>query len=88
MKVLLLLLPLAACATTPETGRGLCNAVPVQSFVGAIGTAQLGRQAMTRAGAKMLRFIPPNSAVTMDYRSDRLNVRLDARNFVTGLDCG
>ena len=87
MKAWVLLLPLVACAT-PQTSRATCDSTRVQSFVGAIGTAQLGRQAMTTARAKTLRFIPPDAMVTMDYRVDRLNIRLDARNFVTAIDCG
>ena len=86
MKALLLLLPLTACATSQNART--CDATRVQSFIGAIGTAQLGRQAMTTARARSLRFIAPGAMVTMDYRADRLNIRLDPRNFVTGIDCG
>ena len=35
-----------------------------------------------------VRVIPPNSAVTMDYRADRLNVDLDAQGNITRIWCG
>ncbi|MFY9240358.1 MAG: I78 family peptidase inhibitor [Roseovarius sp.] len=34
------------------------------------------------------RVIPPNSAVTMDYRPDRLNVDLDEAGQITRFWCG
>lgn len=79
---------LASCETIPTAGAGRCNAARVQSFTGALGTADVGQVLLRRSGAKTLRWIQPGMAVTMDYRGDRLNVRVDGRNFVTGVDCG
>ena len=89
--VALLLLPgllLSACATVGEYGAGRCDAKRVQAFVGALGTKDLGTAALNRSGAKTMRWIGPAAMVTMDYRSDRLNIRVDPRNFVKALDCG
>ena len=89
--VALLLLPgllLSACATVGEYGAGRCDAKRVQTFVGALGTKDLGTAALNRSGAKTMRWIGPGTIVTMDYRSDRLNIRVDPRNFVKALDCG
>jgi hypothetical protein len=69
-------------------GAGRCDAETLRSFVGAIATSEFSRLALKRSGAKTIRWIRPDTAVTMDYRMDRLNVRLDARNFITGIDCG
>jgi len=79
---------LAGCATLPTDGGGRCNAGSLRPFIGAIATSDFRRVALRRSGAKTLRWIQPGTAVTMDYRTDRLNVRLDARNFITGVDCG
>lgn len=79
---------LAACETIPQSGAGRCDAKRVQSFVGVLGTADVGKAIFKRSGAKALRWIPPGTMVTMDYRLDRLNIRTDARNFVTAIDCG
>ena len=35
-----------------------------------------------------LRIIPPNSAVTMDFRADRVNVDTDAKGMITRIWCG
>lgn len=86
-----LLLPLtllAACETIPEAGAGKCDATRVQNFVGALGTADLGTVLLKRSGARTIRWLAPGTAATMDYRMDRLNVQVDGRNFVKGVDCG
>ena len=91
MKKTTLLFPLAlltACETIPEAGAGKCDATRVQNFVGALGTADLGTAVLKRSGARTIRWLAPGTMATMDYRQDRLNVRVDARNFVTGVDCG
>ncbi len=43
---------------------------------------------MELSGAREFRWIPPNSAVTMDYRSTRLNVEYDENTVVTAIRCG
>jgi hypothetical protein len=86
-----LLLPfalLSACETIPAAGAGKCDATGVRNFVGALATADVGAVLIKRSGARTLRWLAPGSMATMDYRQDRLNVRVDGRNFVTGLDCG
>ena len=78
----------ASCASIPEAGAGRCDATRVQNFIGALGTADLGQLLLKRSGARTLRWLAPDTAATRDYRLDRLNVRVDKRNFVTALDCG
>ncbi|MES2290543.1 MAG: I78 family peptidase inhibitor [Pseudomonadota bacterium] len=85
---LLALLALAGCETVPEAGAGRCDTKGIQRFIGALGTKDVGRILLKRSGAKTIRWLAPGTAATMDYRQDRLNVRVDGRNFITGLDCG
>lgn len=85
---LLALATLSACETIPEAGAGKCDAASVQRFVGSLGTREVSRTVLKRSGAKTLRWLAPGTAATMDYRQDRLNVRVDGRNFITALDCG
>ena len=40
------------------------------------------------SGAEVLRWGPPNSAWTMDYRTDRVNVRYDEARQITEITCG
>ena len=68
--------------------RYACNAARVQTMVGQVATQALGTEAVRASGARTLRWITPGSAHTMDYRTDRLNIHLDAQNRVTRLNCG
>jgi hypothetical protein len=72
----------------PAHGGGACNAAGVQDLVGRQRAAALGTQAMRRSGARTLRWIEPDSAYTMDYREDRLDIEVDARGRITRLRCG
>ena len=92
MRLLPLALLLGACAVTqqpPTIGAGaICKADGLGDLVGQPATSELGAQALERAGARTLRWIQPRTAVTMDYRQDRLDVHLDENNVVSKFSCG
>lgn len=96
MIVPLLALASAGCAPVevmdndpPERGTGMtCSDEGLDIYIGKTATSELGAEMMQKAGAGALRWIPKGSVVTMDYRSDRLNVHLDERNRITALKCG
>lgn len=71
-----------------DAERFTCDAAPVQSLIGQTASQGLGAEAVRTSGARTIRWIPPGVAVTMDYRTDRLNIHLDAQNKVTKIDCG
>ena len=93
---------LAACSVpVAETPQGLdaypeygatagktCRAPDPARFVGKVATSAVGTEARDAAGAASVRWIRPDSQVTMDYRTDRLNITLDAQNRIVGLRCG
>jgi hypothetical protein len=87
-------LALAGCAgsyASPEPGRptpGICDAGAVQSYVGQQASGDAGTAILTGSKARALRWGPPNSAWTMDYREDRVNVRYDAGMAITAITCG
>ncbi|WP_033074467.1 I78 family peptidase inhibitor [Sphingopyxis sp. MWB1] len=88
-------LPLAGCAggyaaTDPVTppAPATCNADAVQSFVGQTATADVGAAILKASGARTLRWGPPRSAMTMDYREDRVNVTYDDSNKIEKITCG
>jgi hypothetical protein len=92
---LLCALPLAACAAVPEKETSpatppaaACDAAPAQSQVGAAATTELGAELLRLTGARQLRWGPPGSAMTMDYRPDRLTVSYDAKMAITTIVCG
>lgn len=73
----------------PEPGPGaMCDAAPVQYLIGRSRSDALGAEALRRSGARSLRWIRPGDMVTMDFRTDRLNIDLDEQGRVTGLRCG
>lgn len=70
----------------PVTHR--CNAAPVQQHVGKRATGEMGETILKESDAKTLRWGPPDSAWTMDYREDRVNVRYDRDMKISAITCG
>lgn len=89
-------LALAACmssTTQAETDAdrtlpGVCNADAAQRLVGGMRAPALGEEALRLSGASEIRWIAPGQPVTMDYRTDRLNIEHDANGRVTVIRCG
>jgi hypothetical protein len=65
-----------------------CDAPSVQHAVGKIATAELARTLMKQSGASILRWIPPRTAVTMDYSASRLNIQYDDNYVIETISCG
>ena len=89
----LMLAVLAGCATTSAEPiavmpPGSCNAGLAQVFVGQAATAELGANVQRVSKAARLRWIPPRTAVTMDYSDARVNVHYDDAMKVTSISCG
>ena len=89
-------LPLAACAAaTPPPDenppahdiKGTCQREPSQRFVGQKATGELGRAMVAATGATILRWIPPRTAVTMDFNPSRLTVSYDDDYVITTVSC-
>ena len=84
----------AACTTVPpEPGpaplpTGQCDASRAQGLIGEPASQALAIEAQRLTGGNAVRWIQPGQAVTMDYRPDRINIKLDAQNRVTGITCG
>lgn len=86
---------LAACATTdnggaplPGAGAGACEAGDTERFVGQRATGETGVQLLRITGARQLRWVPPRTAVTMDFRADRLTVSYDDNYIIERISCG
>ena len=91
------LLMSSACATVPpepvdepvfERGSGDCDASRARMLVGRTASSEVGAEARRLTGGVTIRWIQPGQAVTMDFRTDRINIELDARNRVTRITCG
>jgi hypothetical protein len=87
-------LALAGCATPAAggdepivRGDGDCTAEPAQRLIGSIATGKVGAELLRLTGAKALRWVPPRTAVTMDFRADRLTVSYDDDLIITQISC-
>lgn len=82
----------APYSTTPmpeKEARGFeCSADSAQYAVGQKTNVALAIELMKKTGSRTLRWIPPRTAVTMDFRSDRLNVAYDDDMAITQISCG
>lgn len=65
-----------------------CGAGRVQDRVGRHFDEALGASLREESGTDTLRVMRPGEAHTLDYRAERLNVRLDDRDRITALNCG
>lgn len=94
----LALASLAACATPLPPGDdglpparefgGSCDTDGLDRFIGETATQALGAEILAASGARSLRWGPPNSAMTMDYRTDRLNIFYDSDMAIERITCG
>jgi hypothetical protein len=67
---------------------GECDAAPAQRYVGQKADSAVVQAALTATKAKQVRVIGPDMMVTMDFRSDRLNVRVDKDDKIIEITCG
>ncbi|MDB6445362.1 MULTISPECIES: I78 family peptidase inhibitor [Pseudomonas] len=88
---------LSGCSSTAETtadpvageaGSGRCEAKAAEFAIGKQASPQLLEQARSRSGAQVARILKPNDMITLEYRSDRLNLNTDAKLVVNRVNCG
>ncbi len=65
-----------------------CDAGDVQQFVGQRASSEIGDDILDESGAKTLRWAPPRSAMTMDFRPDRVTVVYDDNYAIEMITCG
>lgn len=92
MKPYLLLAAAGATAlggcTTTTLENNFCNAAPAQGFVGQKADAGSGLAIRQATGADEVRWAPPRSALTMDFREGRVTVAYDDDMNITQVTCG
>jgi polyisoprenoid-binding protein YceI len=73
----------------PEGAAGSCNAGKIAPWVGEAATPAVRAEVLKATGARAARWLYPDSAVTMDYRPDRLNVTMDkGTDVIRSARCG
>ncbi|WP_460116659.1 I78 family peptidase inhibitor [Pseudomonas sp. S2_C03] len=71
-----------------DTGHSRCEATAAEFAIGKKASPELLEQARVRAGAQNARILKPNDMVTLEYRSDRLNLSTDNSLVVNRVNCG
>jgi len=91
---------LAACAAEAppaDTGqppiRGdtfghVCGIAGTHRFIGKVGDGNAEAAIKAATHAAVLRWSPPGTMMTMDYRTDRVTVFLDSHRKITKITCG
>lgn len=93
----ILAMSLTACTSTsdpeipsnpkPETTESACGADKVGSYVGQPFNNDLLIKIKAESTAQNVRVLHPGSAMTMDYRPDRLNIHVDANGRIEKMHC-
>lgn len=78
----------ATGAAGPSVEMGRCNSQAAQFAVGQQAAQALLEQARVKSGSLMARVLGPHDAVTMDYRSERLNLNADETGKIVRATCG
>ena len=95
--ILLVALSLPGCSAQMNDVRGElahtgerppCDATAVQGMIGQRADVAMVERLLQGTGAENFRWAPPNSALTMDYREDRLTVAYDNQMAITRISCG
>ncbi|MDZ3990936.1 I78 family peptidase inhibitor [Pseudomonas sp. Teo4] len=89
---------LAGCSSGGNSGGGApaaaagndgrCEASGADFAIGKPGSAELVEQARKASGSQMARILKPHDVVTLEYRSERLNLNVDEQGVVTRVNCG
>ncbi|KPF87145.1 hypothetical protein IP81_18800 [Novosphingobium sp. AAP83] len=65
-----------------------CGSHTVTRFVGSDATPSVRHAITVASGQEQIRWIKPGTAVTQDFRADRLNVILDQAGRILTMRCG
>ena len=80
-------IPLGGCATS-TLENNFCNAEPGQLFVGQIADGASGLAIRQATGADEVRWAPPRTAMTMEFKEGRVTVAYDDAMNITAVTCG
>lgn len=80
--------PVKADAPASNAIPGRCDAGLAQFAIGKQASIDLLSQLRARSGSQDARILGPDDMVTLEYRSERVNVNTDASGKVTRINCG
>lgn len=70
-----------------ETPGYTCRSEGLDAFIGREPTSEAGAGILAKSGAKVLRWLTPGMVITMEFRSDRVNVTIDSSNRIEAINC-
>ncbi|MFH6566454.1 MULTISPECIES: I78 family peptidase inhibitor [Pseudomonas] len=92
---LLAVVALSGCSTqnsvkepVADAGHSRCDAKSAEFVIGKKASSELLEQARVKAGAQNARILSPHDVMTLEYRSDRLNLNADDDAIITRVNCG
>ncbi|WP_296267674.1 I78 family peptidase inhibitor [Pseudomonas sp. UBA6562] len=97
---LLMIAALAGCSTDGQSDAanepavathgsdGRCQASGADFAMGKQATPALLEQARTASGSQIARILKPHDMVTLEYRSERLNLNVNEQGLVNRVNCG
>ncbi|MBA1187672.1 hypothetical protein G7Z99_01255 [Pseudomonas entomophila] len=78
----------ASPAPAAADNGGRCSASGADFAMGKPASADLLEQARKASGAQYARILKPDDRVTLEYRSERLNLNVDQQGVVNRVNCG
>ena len=70
-----------------ETPGHRCDSSAIDDFVGRQRSPEVEAELLEASGAATVRWVPQGTAVTMEYRSDRVTAYLDAGGRIERISC-
>jgi len=71
-----------------STGGRECSNQGLDQFRGRAATSEVGSEILRLSGARIIRWAPPGTMMTMEFNSERVTVHLDSANRITRAICG
>ena len=78
----------APIATPPPMPVQQCVAEPASWAIGRAATAEVVERIRVDTRSNVARVIHPDQVITMEYSSERVNVRVNERNAIVWISCG
>jgi len=80
--------PASHSESASQNDSGRCEAKGAEFAIGQQASAELLEQARSRSGAQNARVVGPDDMITLEYRSDRLNLNADRTGKIERVNCG
>lgn len=77
-----------AAPAAPTGNDGRCDASGADFAMGKQASAELLEQARKASGSQIARILKPHDVVTLEYRSERLNLNVNEQGVVNRVNCG